>query len=146
MVDAARRARSQEREISGVCIEGELRAIVAAADSGEPKIADEALGDAGAYERCQRFVFGRNFGAIQKGETAQFQFRVGRERERHVSLTDEAIGVVLAVTVGREIGSTEAELPRTSGLNRASGKIENRVLRAFDEPFETFGFLAQANA
>src|SRR5579859_583784 len=43
LVDAARWPRSQKSKISSVSIEGELRAIVAAADGGEAKIANEAL-------------------------------------------------------------------------------------------------------
>src|SRR4029077_7528989 len=64
LVDTARWARPEEREISSVRIESKLRAIVAAADSGKAKIADEALRDPRADERRQRFVFGRDFGAV----------------------------------------------------------------------------------
>src|SRR5205085_12083545 len=69
-----------------------------------------------------------------------------RQHKGHIRLTDEAIGVILAAPVCGEVSTAEAELSGTPGQNRAGGQVENRVLCAFDEPFEALGFLTEADA
>ena len=146
LIDAASRTRSEKSKVAGFGVEGKLRAVVAASYTGKAEVAYEALRDASVDQSRERFIFGYDLGSIEIRETAEPQLRICRKSEPHVSLSDEGIGVILAIAVRGIVGTSQAELTRRTGQNGGCRQIDNGVLCAFREPFESFRFLTEADA
>src|SRR5207253_9443692 len=100
LINTAGGACAEKSEVVIARVEGELRAIEAAAHRGKTEIADEALRDTSVDESGEAFVRGRYFSAIEKRETAETQLPVGGKSEAHISLSDKAVRVVLSFAVG----------------------------------------------
>jgi len=123
-----------------------LRTVITPAYRGETEIANEPLCEPSVDKRGKGLVFRRDFGAVEKRETAKFEFRVGGQREGKIGLAHETVGVVLSGAVRGKIGAAEPELTGSTRKDGMGWKINDGVLCAFDEPFEALGFLADPDA